>query len=305
MDIIDISAGDTHYLYLSADGSVFSGGNNKYGQLGCSTGGGYVNTPTKIPSLSDIVQVAAANSYSLFLKSNGTVWYCGSGQIDVLFPNMTDTGSIDVPIQIPNLFNIIQIVAYSFRPCFLQGDGTVIQYNGNASNPENQRKVFDTTDVISIVSAYDHIYFIHHNRRVSVYSTYTPNTFLIQAVNTRKYLLGVTDVIQVLPFEKGAVFLKIDGSVWIQGNVYGYEDVEDSSRLMKVVERDIIRLFSYKKLPMILNREGTLSVLGTNPSLHGGRILGRNVVSATGFGRSGDLILLHTNSTISNYSFRQ
>lgn len=63
-NIVGIASGKNHSLFLHADGTVSGIGSNSVYQLGIE---GYeiVEERIKIPTLSDIIQVAAAGSHSL------------------------------------------------------------------------------------------------------------------------------------------------------------------------------------------------------------------------------------------------
>eukprot|EP00939_MAST-03C_sp_MAST-3C-sp1_P003444 g3444.t1 len=80
--IRQISAGESHSLFLADSGVVFSCGSGEDGQLGhgsvCD-----VESPKRIDALSGarVVQIVAAtgSTRSLFLECNGEVWSCGRG----------------------------------------------------------------------------------------------------------------------------------------------------------------------------------------------------------------------------------
>lgn len=76
--IISIAACNAHSLFLDNTGKVWSCGNNQVGQLGL------MNKCTRVlPVLIDdlknekIVQISAANNYSMFLSDSGKLWVCG------------------------------------------------------------------------------------------------------------------------------------------------------------------------------------------------------------------------------------
>jgi len=73
-----VSAGDSHCLAIAADGSLWSWGSNKYGQLGDGT---YTytncNTVTEIGSAKDWAVVAAGGNQSAAIKKDGSLWVWG------------------------------------------------------------------------------------------------------------------------------------------------------------------------------------------------------------------------------------
>ena len=76
VNVIAVSAGQSHSLALKSDGTVLAWGWNFYGQLGdgtqVSTG-----TPTQVSGLTNVIAIQASNGASFALKSDGTVWAWG------------------------------------------------------------------------------------------------------------------------------------------------------------------------------------------------------------------------------------
>lgn len=73
-----IDAGWGHSVFLLNDGSVYTVGDDLYGQLGNDAlfeGNGYVQL---VSGLSDIVEVSAGGDISLFLRSDGAYFGCGN-----------------------------------------------------------------------------------------------------------------------------------------------------------------------------------------------------------------------------------
>ena len=81
--VIKVSTSSTHSLFLKADGTVWSVGSNKYGQLGDGTYdsrshpvfGQYADGST---TLTDVVDISAGDRHSVFLKADGNVMACGN-----------------------------------------------------------------------------------------------------------------------------------------------------------------------------------------------------------------------------------
>jgi alpha-tubulin suppressor-like RCC1 family protein len=97
-NVVAISAGDMHSLFIMTNGSLWAMGYNADGALGDGTTNELVNVPEKIVG-SNVVAIAAGNDFSLFVKSDGSLWgmgYDGYGQLGDGFTNATSS----VPEQI-------------------------------------------------------------------------------------------------------------------------------------------------------------------------------------------------------------
>ena len=75
--IIAIAGGRYHSLFLKNDSTVWGCGTNMYGQLGGGLASPPINIATQVPGINGVIDIAAGDDYSIFLKSNGTVWTCG------------------------------------------------------------------------------------------------------------------------------------------------------------------------------------------------------------------------------------
>ena len=73
--IVDVAGGRNHAMALADDGSVFTWGSNRYGQLGDGT---FQSRLTPVPAeVDNIVRIFAGRDHSLAVQSNGAVWAWG------------------------------------------------------------------------------------------------------------------------------------------------------------------------------------------------------------------------------------
>lgn len=77
INIKKISCGQNHTLFLLENGLVYSCGNNVHGQLGLGDTNNR-NIPTKIESLSNIINIYANSYSSFFIDSNHDIYVCGN-----------------------------------------------------------------------------------------------------------------------------------------------------------------------------------------------------------------------------------
>ncbi|HKW72471.1 MAG TPA: PKD domain-containing protein [Candidatus Dormibacteraeota bacterium] len=115
--IVDVSAtesiGESFTLALDKTGHVFAFGSNGFGQTGIGTPQFplTVLTPTQVPGLDSVIQVAAGGRTSYALKSDGTVWSWGSGQFGALGTGAAGPTSVPAQIPLPAGTKIVSIAA--------------------------------------------------------------------------------------------------------------------------------------------------------------------------------------------------
>lgn len=88
--IVDIAVGNSHSIFLTKDGQVYTCGNNEYGQLGLTE---KLNQSTpRLIYLSDkkINKVSAGEYHSLFLTQDKKVYVCGKNMYGQLGLNHTE-----------------------------------------------------------------------------------------------------------------------------------------------------------------------------------------------------------------------
>jgi quercetin dioxygenase-like cupin family protein len=120
--------GQSHTLFLKADGTVLATGSNFSGQLGDGTNTNR-STPVAVVGLTNVVSVACASGTSLALKADGTVW--GWGERAKLGVGTEGPVTFLEPIQIISLSNVSAISAGGKHSLALKQDGTVWAWGQN------------------------------------------------------------------------------------------------------------------------------------------------------------------------------
>src|SRR5207248_1417945 len=127
-----LAGGATHSLALRADGTVWSWGKNTQGCLGNGAATGTQATPAQVDNLQHVISIAAANSHSLALKSNGTVWSWGDNGTGQLGVGTTPAQSFS-PVQTQNLTDAIAIAAAGSQSVALTVNGSLFGWGANGS----------------------------------------------------------------------------------------------------------------------------------------------------------------------------
>src|SRR5207244_2573076 len=128
-----IAAGNGYTVALKADGSVWSWGDNLYGQLGDQT-----SNPSDLPvqafGLTDVVAVSVRQSHTLALDRSGAVWawgWNGNGQL-----GNGNTNNQNRPVQIPSFSGVVAIAAGYGHSLALKADGSVYYWGSDGVNPQ-------------------------------------------------------------------------------------------------------------------------------------------------------------------------
>jgi alpha-tubulin suppressor-like RCC1 family protein len=143
---VDVAAAsDTSYALLDA-GTVVAWGRGTNGELGAGASGtamkgpnGSVGseTPVRVSSLSNVVQIVAANRAALALLGDGTVWAWGSRRSGMLGdgrdPKRYGESAPDAPspVRVPNVSNITRIAVGGDHVLVLSSDGRVFTWGSN------------------------------------------------------------------------------------------------------------------------------------------------------------------------------
>jgi alpha-tubulin suppressor-like RCC1 family protein len=126
-------------LAIKNDGTLWSWGNNQYGQLGDSS---KINklSPVQVGTDNDWVVVSAGYSHALGIKSNGTLWSWGNSAYFALGygANYGPTYDKTVPTQIGSLTTWRSVSAGDRFSLAVKTDGTIWGWGYNSGNPLGQ-----------------------------------------------------------------------------------------------------------------------------------------------------------------------
>ncbi|MGD9732695.1 MAG: hypothetical protein AB7U45_10985 [Desulfamplus sp.] len=224
-----VAAGDQHTVLLKSDGTVWTWGNNYWGQLGNGTKIDS-STPVQVIGLTDVAAIAADGLNTAALKTDGTVWTWGtnsSGQLG----NGTKIDS-SIPVQVIGLTDVDAIVVSYSYVVALRTDGTVWAWgsngygqlgSGNTVDSTTPIQVAGLTGVSAIATGDSHTLAVKTDGTVWAWGnnnygklgngTKTDSTTPVQ-VN------GLTGVSAIAAGVCHTVALKTDGTVWAWGAMF-------------------------------------------------------------------------------------
>ena len=245
-----IAGGDYHSLALRSDGTVWTWGENVYGELGNDTLSGS-ETPVQVLGsggsgyLTGVVAIAGIGFHSLALRSDGTVWAWGDNGYGQLGDGTTTNS--ETPVQVLGaggsgyLTGIVAIAGGMYHSLALRNDGTVWTWGYNYySAPTNSNTPVQVlgaggsgflTGIVAIAGGSVHSLAVKSDGTVWAWGyneygqlgngTLTTSGTPVQVLGPggSGYLTGMVAI-------AGAVYhslaLRSDGTVWAWGNnAYG------------------------------------------------------------------------------------
>ncbi len=227
-DAIAVAAGSFHTVALTKDGSVWSWGDNRWGELG--DGGRSSHTaPEKIAGIDHIVAIAAGGLHSLALDANGIVWTWGDNH----FGQSADSSRsvVETPMKVAGLPPIASITAGFYHSLAISRTGRVWAWGQNgrgqlgrpaSADVASPMEIAALDDVIAVAAGQNHSLAL---RRDGTVWSWGGNTFGQLGRDGGAEPAAVSDlsgVGMVAAGEDHSVALDGNGQVWTWGdNLYG------------------------------------------------------------------------------------
>ncbi|MBC2727352.1 X2-like carbohydrate binding domain-containing protein [Desulfosporosinus sp.] len=180
-NIIAIAAGDAHSMALKSDGTVWTWGQNAFGQLGNGMYDWDMHSlPSQVPSLSGVKVIAAGQYHSLALKTDKTVFAWGANHYGELGDGTTIRRTSPVQVKgeggIGNLSGIDSIVGGNHFTLAIKNNQTVWAwgYNdyGQLGRPVVSPYYISTpiqssglTDITYVAGGYEHSLAVNSDKK--------------------------------------------------------------------------------------------------------------------------------------------
>lgn len=129
-NITAIAGGAAHSIALKSDGTVWTWGDNTYGELGdgsttvCNGIALCRSVAAQVPNLSNVIGIAAGGYHNLALISGGTVKSWGRNNNGQLGDNSTTNRTTPVNVDTTSLSDATQVAAGGFHSVALRGNNS-------------------------------------------------------------------------------------------------------------------------------------------------------------------------------------
>jgi alpha-tubulin suppressor-like RCC1 family protein len=167
----NISKSASFTLATKTDGTLWSWGNNPYGQLGIGNITSY-SSPKQVGALTNWSNVGAGSVFSVAIKTDGTIWSFGRNNNGQL--GLNNTTNYSSPKQVGALTTWTNITTDGYNNAFaLRGDGTLWAwgYNNYGSCGQSNTTQYSSPKQVGALTSW---------------SSFTPNFMLYQGANVIK-----------------------------------------------------------------------------------------------------------------------
>lgn len=231
-ETIGVTSGLKHSVAVRSDGTVWTWGDNSYGQLGNGLRGGGHAAPRKVPGIDNVIAVAAGERHTVVLKKDGTVWSWGDNEQCQLGDPSGSVGRTE-PVQVAGLEGISAIAAGDFFSVALRRDGTLWHFgnslvggksDGRAGNENGRPRLIEgISDVVAIACGRKAMIALKANGSVWCWGENSAGQcgdggkgFQVEP----KEVSELANVSAVAAGEEFALALKKDGTVWGWGSLH-------------------------------------------------------------------------------------
>jgi alpha-tubulin suppressor-like RCC1 family protein len=226
-----MTAGYDHALAIKQNGTLLAWGSDFYAQLG--DGGTNTNqaTPIAVSDASGIVAVAAGDSHSLALKTDGTVLAWGDDAFGQLGDDVVSADK-NTPTVVPNVSGIVAIAAGAYHSLALKSDGTVLAWGrdskgqlgdgGTNTNKNTPVAVSGASNIVAIAGGGEFSLALKADGTLLAWGGDNAGQLGDGGTNTEKTtpvaVSGATGIAAISVEDEFALALKTDGTVLAWGS---------------------------------------------------------------------------------------
>lgn len=268
---VAMSSGGSHRLAVKGDGTVWSWGSNRNGQLGNGEFGSSQKSPVQITGLKDVAIIGTGSFNSYAVLKDGTVWSWGDntdGQVGdgTTTKRKTGSGAVEVennrnrPVQLKELKDIVEIKGNFAASYALQADGTLWGW-GFISVPyqTTPKKLNGWTQIKDFATGY----------AGDLIAVNRDGTVMISGRQGPEMISGLNQVKAVATAAGSYFALREDGTVWAWGDNH-FGELGDGTKTNRDHPapvsgmNDVVEIEATQSGPVYLKKDGTVWTNGSN-----------------------------------------
>jgi len=227
-DAYFLDASSYNISFVKTDGTVWTLGDNSYGQYGDGTiiSSLSLTTPIQMLNITNAVRVANNYSATIVLLEDSSLVATGDNSIGSLGLGQSVSGT-SIPLPIFGLPPIVDVKSNAEETIALTYDGKVYHWGqDNATGNFNYLPVLipNLTDIVAISGCDDGYHFLalDENKNCYAWGANWGQMGLPSSANTQFPQLAATDVIDIMAGETFSYIVKSDGTLWAAGYSNGF-----------------------------------------------------------------------------------
>ena len=282
-----VSAGGFHSLAVKADGSLWTWGQNYYGQLGTGARSTSQSASTPIPEqiMQGVVSVSAGQYHSLALKEDGSLWAwgknhfgeIGDGTYTGVQPGTNSYANNDRLTPVKIMDNVVFISAGDDHSMAIKRDGSLWAWGRNTDGQLGDGTIVNRPapvrimdDVTSVSAGSNHTMAVKTEGSLWVWGSNLRGQLGNGTTTTRLSPVRILNgVASVSAGRHHSMFIKVDGSLWAMGwnNNGQLGDGTRTDRLSPVkITENAVSLSTGSGHTMVVKTDGSLWAWGSNYS---------------------------------------
>jgi len=288
VNMVTVSGGRDHSLFLTNDGSAWASGSNGQGQLGNTSAADPQRTPIQVSGISSVSAVSAGHYHSLAV-TGGAVYAWGRNATGQLGIGNTTPQSTPVPV-VGGLSGVIAVAAGEDHSLALKSDGSVWAWGSNAygqigstlaTNPQTTPiqvmgvgGIDTLSGVVAIAVGYRHSIALLNTGTVVAWGENIGGQLGDNSYTQRNVPVAVVGLSNVLSIAGGwghSLASRADGTAWAWGNngtgQLGNGDIYGSSQPRPVLVSNlnrVLRVAAGAFHSLAVDEDGTVWAWGFN-----------------------------------------
>lgn len=270
--VVKFAAGERHFLYLDAAGTLRGAGANFWGQLG---DGSRTDRETPVVIATDVKDVAAGDDYTLFLKQDGNLWGMGSSSSGEIG---NDDDETDQGTPVPVTGGVAKIYCGNSHSFFIKTDASLWAMgsnsygqlgNGNTSSQRTPVQI-DTDVALASAGGYHSLYVKNDGTLLAMGRNSGGQLGNGGYENSTTPSVLAQDVVQADADSESSYFVKTDGTVWAAGSNTSGEfgnGVISGHYTPAIIEEDAVaKVAVASSHSFFIKPDGELFAMGRNTS---------------------------------------
>ncbi|MBI4244776.1 MAG: hypothetical protein HY606_11855 [Planctomycetes bacterium] len=148
--VIQVSAGYRHSCALKSDGTVWTWGDNMFGQLGIGPGTQFSAIPVMIQISSAVKAISSGGFHTLALLDDGTVVSWGSNAQGAIGTGTPTPGIVFLPATVVNTADVVAVSAGLAYSLALTADGNILAWGNNTLGQSGNPNQFVPAQVAGV-----------------------------------------------------------------------------------------------------------------------------------------------------------